>query len=514
MKMVELGFTPLPSIIWRKQSNAPNKFMGSGMLPAGAYVTHEHEHILIYRKGGKRQFTSKEEKQVRRESAFFWEERNKWFSDLWDLKGTRQKLDKSAERERSAAYPFELPFRLIAMYSVKGDTVLDPFMGTGSTHAAAIALGRDSIGYEIDPTLEGTIEGTISAAVEWGKQRQQKRLDEHTAFVAEREASGKEVKHFNEHHQMKVMTSQEKGLEIDDDPDPSHQISTQDPEDRSGIAERFGTTEEEYKQTIDNVVNAFIEIQSCFVEDGTNEHKKARKFRHWDILNTANSSGTSVTERKFVDSPPEIIRKYRKVIKNFDDWVEIYYKHAKNGNGDPVTEEVLEEQADMLRRKVAKAYLGRMGLKTPEIKFECYLEFVKDLVFNRTWDGVFTGEENSKNWLRKELIEHDPQFIDPPEGYDADYDVDLIIVVNENWIGIQVKPTSKTYTKREKAQSEKKHKKFEDKYGGKVFTVWNNKDTLTPFTPKKGDPIIANEGLVEKVKSEIKRLEMLQEEEE
>ncbi|MEC7707219.1 MAG: DNA methyltransferase, partial [Candidatus Thermoplasmatota archaeon] len=40
MKMIELGFTPLPSIIWRKQSNAPNKFMGSGTLPAGAYVTH------------------------------------------------------------------------------------------------------------------------------------------------------------------------------------------------------------------------------------------------------------------------------------------------------------------------------------------------------------------------------------------------------------------------------------------------------------------------------------------
>ena len=79
-KMRELGFTPLPDILWRKQSNAPNKFMGSGMLPAGAYVTYEHEYIAIYRKGGKRQFKSNEEKQLRRESAFFWEERNLWFS--------------------------------------------------------------------------------------------------------------------------------------------------------------------------------------------------------------------------------------------------------------------------------------------------------------------------------------------------------------------------------------------------------------------------------------------------
>ncbi len=216
MKMVELGFTPLPSIIWRKQSNAPNKFMGSGMLPAGAYVTHEHEHILIYRKGAKRQFTSKDEKQVRRKSAFFWEERNVWFSDLWDIKGTQQVLDGNAARDRSAAYPFELPFRIIAMYSVKGDTVLDPFMGTGSTHAAALALGRNSIGYEIDSSLNNTIEATMANAVGWGRARQQSRLDDHAEFIKQREASGKEIKHFNEGLQIEVMTSQEKDLEIEE----------------------------------------------------------------------------------------------------------------------------------------------------------------------------------------------------------------------------------------------------------------------------------------------------------
>lgn len=214
VKMRALGFTPLPDILWRKQSNAPNKFMGSGMLPAGAYVTYEHEYIAIYRKGGKRQFKTKEEKQNRRESAFFWEERNVWFSDLWDLKGTKQKLGGKENRERSAAYPFELPFRLIAMLSVRGDTVLDPFMGTGSTHAAAIALQRNSVGYEIDPTFKETIEETKAAAVEWGRQRQQQRLDDHEAFVVAREASGKVVKHFNENHQIKVMTSQEKELFI------------------------------------------------------------------------------------------------------------------------------------------------------------------------------------------------------------------------------------------------------------------------------------------------------------
>ena len=53
---VEMGFVGLPNIIWRKQTNAPNKFMGSGMLPCGAYVTLEHEWVLIFRKGGKREY--------------------------------------------------------------------------------------------------------------------------------------------------------------------------------------------------------------------------------------------------------------------------------------------------------------------------------------------------------------------------------------------------------------------------------------------------------------------------
>ena len=86
---LELGLKALPSIIWKKQTNAPNKFMGSGMLPNGAYVTQEHEHILIFRKGEKRNYNKEDDKKRRRESAFFWEERNVWFSDIWDFKGAR-----------------------------------------------------------------------------------------------------------------------------------------------------------------------------------------------------------------------------------------------------------------------------------------------------------------------------------------------------------------------------------------------------------------------------------------
>ena len=119
----KIGFTNLPNILWKKSTNAPNKFMGSGMLPCGAYVTLEHEWILIFRKGSKREFKTAVEKTKRRECSFFWEERNVWFSDIWELKGVKQKIDKSPTRERNASYPLELPYRLINMFSQKGDVV-------------------------------------------------------------------------------------------------------------------------------------------------------------------------------------------------------------------------------------------------------------------------------------------------------------------------------------------------------------------------------------------------------
>jgi len=106
--LIKIGFTALPEILWRKQTNAPNKFMGSGMLPAGAYVTLEHEFILVVRKGSKREFAKPLDKLNRRKSAYFWEERNTFFSDVWfDIKGTTQGLYKSNSRDRSGAFPLK-----------------------------------------------------------------------------------------------------------------------------------------------------------------------------------------------------------------------------------------------------------------------------------------------------------------------------------------------------------------------------------------------------------------------
>jgi len=208
--MRQLGFINLPNILWRKQTNAPNKFMGSGMMPPGAYVTLEHEYILVFRKGGKRLFKTAEAKTNRRQSAYFWEERNHWFSDVWmDLKGTRQKTGQKTLRQRSGAYPFELAYRLIAMFSVMGDTVLDPFLGTGTTLCAAAAAGRNGIGYELDGAFGEIIAESCRQSAVLGCNRIADRLDDHLRFVREREQSGKPIKHINPVYGFPVITRQE-----------------------------------------------------------------------------------------------------------------------------------------------------------------------------------------------------------------------------------------------------------------------------------------------------------------
>ncbi|MFP4301862.1 MAG: DNA-methyltransferase [Spirochaetaceae bacterium] len=209
-----LGFHSLPLILWRKQTNAPNKFMGSGMLPAGAYPTLEHEYVLVLRKGAKRVF-SKEDSRRRRQSAFFWEERNSWFSDLWDLKGVRQVLPANQARTRSAAYPLELVHRLVNMYSLQGDVVVDPFLGTGTTTAAAILNGRNSVGFELLEALGPTIRENIEAMGRMANRLVAQRLTSHVEFVEDfQKRRGKPLGYKNETYGFPVMTRQEVELRL------------------------------------------------------------------------------------------------------------------------------------------------------------------------------------------------------------------------------------------------------------------------------------------------------------
>ncbi len=148
------GFTTLPYILWKKPTTKPKykgkgAFLGSGFLPPNAYVTLDCEFILIFRKGKLRQFPPKD--QTRYESAFTKKQRDEWFTQIWDITGTRQTA--SQLERRIASFPDEIVNRLIRMFSVKGDTVLDPFLGSGTTIKLAMQNERNSVGYEADKTL-------------------------------------------------------------------------------------------------------------------------------------------------------------------------------------------------------------------------------------------------------------------------------------------------------------------------------------------------------------------------
>lgn len=209
------GYSILPDIHWRKQSNSPNKFMGSGMYPAGAYVTYEHEYILIFRKGGKRQFAGKQ-KALRQKSAYFWEERNIWFSDLWEIKGTSQAaMTANSTRERNASYPLEIPFRLINMYSTESDTVLDPFLGFGTTCIACMIANRNSIGVEIDPAIAEIALQNMTVPPSELNHFIVSRLSKHVDFINTLSEDKKLKCYYNTYHDFLVKTRQEVAIQIE-----------------------------------------------------------------------------------------------------------------------------------------------------------------------------------------------------------------------------------------------------------------------------------------------------------
>ena len=143
-----LGFRSLPYLLWKKPTNRPNAFLGSGFLPPNAYVTLDCEYVLLFRKGRLRAFPKADPR--RSSSRYSRAERDRWFSQVWgDVRGARQDED----GRRTAAFPPAIPERLVRMFSVVGETVLDPFAGTGTTLWVASALDRRALGVERDPVL-------------------------------------------------------------------------------------------------------------------------------------------------------------------------------------------------------------------------------------------------------------------------------------------------------------------------------------------------------------------------
>lgn len=143
------GLDCLTPIMWLKIANGATEAQGNGTgfygkpYQPGAIVKNDVEHILFMRKGEKYRSVRPIQKAL---SMLTKDEMTSWFRSFWsDIRGA------STKNGHPAPYPVELAARLIRMFSFAGDTVLDPFLGTGSTTIAAIETGRNSIGSDIEP---------------------------------------------------------------------------------------------------------------------------------------------------------------------------------------------------------------------------------------------------------------------------------------------------------------------------------------------------------------------------
>lgn len=171
----KIGFDNLNPIIWNKISNASyevsngSKFLGKPYQP-NAIIKSDIEFILMQRKPGGYRKPSEVQQE---KSAIGKKEYEEWFQQIWRITG-------ESTAHHPAPFPLELAYRLVRMFSFYGDTVLDPFSGTGTTNVAALRCGRNSVGVDIDRHY-----------LEMARKRLKTEIQSYAADIETREASGK-----------------------------------------------------------------------------------------------------------------------------------------------------------------------------------------------------------------------------------------------------------------------------------------------------------------------------------
>lgn len=150
----KIGYDYMGSIIWQKKTTMNTtggaSVMGSYPYPPNGLVEIDYEFILIFKKPGSRSISY----ELKEKSKLSKEEWKEYFSGHWNFAGERQ-------TDHEAMFPEELPTRLIKMFSFVGDTILDPFLGSGTTCRSASKLGRNSVGYEINENFLRIIKEKI-----------------------------------------------------------------------------------------------------------------------------------------------------------------------------------------------------------------------------------------------------------------------------------------------------------------------------------------------------------------
>lgn len=154
-----IGMDYMGAVIWQKQTTmnttGGGAVMGSFPYPRNGILKIDYEFILIFKKQGKAPIPTPEQKQL---SEMTKEEWNTYFASHWNFGGAKQD-------GHIAVFPEELPHRLIKMFSFVGETVFDPFMGSGTTALAARNLHRNSIGYEINSDYKRYYEEKVSSSL-------------------------------------------------------------------------------------------------------------------------------------------------------------------------------------------------------------------------------------------------------------------------------------------------------------------------------------------------------------
>src|SRR3989344_4592181 len=154
-----IGFDYMGAIIWQKSTTMNTSggatIMGSFPYPRNGIIKLDYEFILLFKKNG---VPAKIDKNLKELSKITKEEWNTYFQGHWNFNGVRQD-------GHIAMFPNELPKRLIKMFSFASDTVLDPFLGSGTTSLAAKNLGRNSIGYEINTKFIEMIKQKLDVGV-------------------------------------------------------------------------------------------------------------------------------------------------------------------------------------------------------------------------------------------------------------------------------------------------------------------------------------------------------------
>ena len=150
------GFDYMGAIIWQKVTTTNTTggatIMGSFPYPRNGILKLDYEFILLFKKLGTAPKPTKEQKESAKLTTDEW---NKYFAGHWNFSGEKQD-------NHIARFPVELPYRLIRMFSYPGETIFDPFLGSGSTSVSALKLNRNSVGYEINSEFAKVAEARLN----------------------------------------------------------------------------------------------------------------------------------------------------------------------------------------------------------------------------------------------------------------------------------------------------------------------------------------------------------------